>query len=258
MVYRLSDEELIYMSALIGADNLWGLADPFQNCADAEIPFELLRIQDQLIQIGVVKATPDGYLYPSEELLGILKHCMNSEKVYVFNSSMSTSDNVQLRFFEHSGVLIRYSFRNKAELSQINRELAFQEIRALFGDAEPITETDLSLVTGVTRLRRMGSLSRQHFLFELKNCGCEDSLATLIVDGLQGKSEFCSLLAYERKGGSETLTGKLVTLRFASGNLIVTPEKGDINSVRFSRLRGDKLNSAIENIIGIYEEVSAV
>lgn len=258
MQFRLCDEELLYISALTNTDNLWGVEDPFKYRTTEEIPFELLRIQEQLLQKGMVEARPDGQLSPSKELIQLIQHCKQSERVFIFNSSLAVDAGTQLRFFDHSGTFVRYFHREEAELSLVNRELAFQEVSALFGEASPQDEPDFSLETGIIRLRRMGSLSRRHFLFELKNCGCEDSLAELIVDALQGQSEFCSLLSYDRSNGQETLTDKLVTLRFSDGNLIVTPGQSNIDSVCLSRLTEEKLKHALIRVFGMETEVAVV
>ena len=50
MRFTLSDEELFCMSALCGVDNMWGLPDPLRDRSDAEIPYELLRLQEQLLR----------------------------------------------------------------------------------------------------------------------------------------------------------------------------------------------------------------
>ena len=104
----------------------------------------------------------------------------------------------------------------------------------------------------------MGSLSRQRFLSELKICGCEDDLALLIADGLQGNADFCSVLAFDRSAGQEILTGKLVTLRFAGGSLIVTPGERDMDSVCFARLNHEKLLAAMDDLLGQRKEVELV
>lgn len=258
ITFTLSDEELFGMSALCGVENMWSLPDPLRDRSDAEIPYELLRLQEQLLRKGLLRLLPNGRCVPDAALMGMLEHCKACERVYVFNSQRQEDEGVRLRFFEHSGIFIRYCFRGEAELSQVNRELAFQEVHALFGGLEAPEGPDFSVETGVTRLRHMGSLSREHFLLELKNSGCDETSAGQIAEALQGKSEFCSLLVYDREDGAERLGGKLVALRAPGSAVMARSGSGRKESVRLSRLTAEKLDQALETLFGVETEVAAV
>ena len=245
----LEEKELFYLSALMGIDNIWGLEDPFANEDDATVITEILSLQNVLVGKGCLNADIDGKITVSTNYGEILEVCAGSEQVYILNSSHMEEERLVLRYFVHDRMVVQYTFNGLANLEVTSFPVMRAEIETFFGDADD-EENPSSLLTGVARMRRMGSLSRQRFLQELRSTGCEEKLALLIADGLLGKAEFCSLLAFERKAGNERLSNKIVTLRFAGGSLIVTPGDGNVDMVCFSRLSHDKLDSQLNSIFG--------
>lgn len=253
----VTPEELLYLSVIIGAENLWGVEDSFEGKEEEAIRGELPSIQSALVGKGLLEAHVDADFSLSENCRALLRHCKESDRILWFNSTVLESEGAVLRYFLKGDKVVRFYFREDALLHYSSQSLMRSELSDLFGDGGKAENTS-SLVAGVARIRRMGSLSRQHFLLELKNCGCEDDLALLIADGLQGNSDFCSLLAYEQEKDGGKLTGKLVTLRFAGGSLLVTPGQGSVDSVCFTRLSREGLSRALDAILRSSEEVDAV
>ena len=254
---HLSKKELLYMSALSGTDNIWGFDDPFKGESEVKVRAALLELQGVLLRKSCLEASIDGHFSIAQEYQKLLDTCMNSEHVYILSSSQIEEEQAQLRFFVNGNTIVRYQYNETATLAFTSRELMKAEIITFFGDAGS-QEQPYSLVTSVARLRRMGSLSKQRFLQELRDSGCEEELALLIVDGLQGNSDFCSLLAYDRSGKQETLVGKLVALNFAGGSLMVTPGASRSDSVCFTRLNHEKLLSVLDEVLGEGEDVDIV
>lgn len=254
---KLTKKELLYLSALIGSDNMWGFDDPFQGKSEAEVRADLLEMQDTLVRKSCLDVAIDGQFTVSKLYSDLLRSCMDSSRVLVLSSSQLEAEHAQVRFFIGDNSVVRYQFRESAALEFITRELMITEIVGFFGNGTN-DEDSCSLTTGVARLRRMGSLSKQRFLHELRSCGCEEGLALLIADGLQGNTDFCSLLAYDREGQQEKLTGKIVTLSFAGGSLMVTPGGSDPESVCFTKLNHDRLLYELNSVVGKREEVDIV
>ncbi len=254
---QLTKKELLYLTALKGSDNLWGFDDPFQGKSEAEVRADLLELQDTLIRKSCLEVTVDGQFSVSPAFSNMIETCMSSSRVLILSSSQLEADQAQLRYFIGNGAIVRYQYRETATLEYISKCLLKSELIAFFGN-EANDEDSCSLITGVARLRRMGSLSKQRFLYELRSCGCEESLALLIADGLQGNSEFCSLLAYDRSGQQEFLSGKIVTLSFAGGSLMVTPGDHAAESVCFTKLSQDRLLSELDKVLGEREDDDVV
>ena len=245
---RLSKEELIYLAALSGLDNVWGIEDPFSDMSESMVQAKILELQAKLSTEGILHIDEEGVLTVSEEYSDILEKCMNAVRIYVLNSSEFEQEKVQLRFFQTGETLLRFQLRDEAVIEPSAFALMEAEIMNFFSsDAE--TEDSCSLVASISRLRRMGSLSRKHFLQELKYCGCENDLALLIAEGLQGESVFCSLLVYDRSGKEDRLSGKLVTLNFAGGSLMVTPGSSDPDTVQFTRLDRGRMQAELNRIL---------
>ena len=255
---QLTKEELLYLSALKGVDNLWGVEDPFRGMSEDIIKSELLELQDSLIRKSCLDAAVDGRFSVASHYSNLINACMQSTRVYILSSSQFEEEQTALRYFVSDDSIVRYQFREYASIEFVSRSLMNAEIADFFGENYNNQEDSCSLITGIARLKRMGSLSKQRFLQELKACGCEDSLAILISDGLQGNPDFRSLLAYERTENSEMLCGKLVTISFAGGSLMVTPEGKNIDSVCFTKLNRDRLLSALGVIIDGREEINII
>lgn len=254
---NLTKKELLYLAALKGADNMWGFDDPFHGKSEADIRADLLEMQDALVRKSCLEVAVDGHFKVSVLFSSLIETCMRSTRVVVLSSSQFEAEEAQLRFFIKDESVVRYQFRETATLEHISMDLMKSEIESFFGNGAN-DEVTCSLVTGVARLKRMGSLSKQRFLYELKSCGCEESLALLIADGLQGNSEFSSLLAFDRDDQHEVLSGKIVTLSFSGGSLMATPGGEDTDCVCFTKLNHDRLMSALNKILGGREGVDIV
>lgn len=257
MNLTVSGEELLYLSALAGVDNIWGLEDPFAGVGEGELLLAMLRLQEALTARGLLTAEADGQLSMTPECRELLRHCMESERAYLLNSTLAEEEGQVLRFFVHGDRAVRFCFRGEAELAFTTPLLMKAELETFFGDA-PEGENAASLVTGIARLRRMGSLSRRRFLEELRSIGCEEELALLIADGMQGDAAFCSLLAFDRSGEEERLADKLVALRFSGGSLMITPGDQGIDAVCFTRLSHSRLQEQLGRILGVESEAEAV
>lgn len=254
---HLTEKELLYLAALKGADNMWGFDDPFHNKGEADIKADLLEMQDSLVRKSCLEVNIDGRIKVSALFSDLIESCMRSNRVIILSSSQFEAEKAQLRFFLEDESVVRYQYRGSATLEYISVDLMKSEIESFFGNGADDEDT-CSLVTGIARLKRMGSLSKQRFLYELRSCGCEESLALLIADGLQGNSDFCSLLAFDRNGRHEVLSGKIVTLSFAGGSLMVTPGNENIDCVCFTKLNHDRLMAALNKILGGREDVDIV
>lgn len=252
----LSKKELLYLTALMGANNLWGIEDAFAEMSEEEIRSELLRLQDSLLRKQFLEVDADRPFEFDESSVKLLRHCIESTRVYILNSSHMEKKEQQMRFFVKEKEVAFFRCREQAELISVSPNEMRSIILSFFGNGD-YTEISSTLTVGVTRLRRMGSLSRQHFLQELHNSGCSDDLALLIADSLQGSSDFCSLMAYERENGKESYCGKLVTLRFSGGSLMVTNEN-DPDIVCFKKLSRETLLSEIERLAGREEDVEVI
>ncbi len=253
----LSEKELAFLSALEGADNLWGMEDPFRDMNEEELRAECSALERSLRSRGCA-ADSRGGLRAAPPYAGWIDVCRKHRRLLIFNSKPMTEEQSRLRFFLADGAVVRYQYRGgAAALDYVGEDLMRSELTALFDtDAE---EKDAPFfVTGVSRLRRMGSLSRKHFLLELRSGGCDDGLAVWIADGLRGGSDFRSLLAYERSERGDELIGKLVTVRCPEGWLMITAEGRNADSVCITKLCRTGMLSALDGIFGGGKEVDIV
>ncbi len=253
----LSREELLYLSALVGVDNIWCIEDSFSNQTELEIRANLLSLQGSLLQKGCLEVTINDEIRVVPSYSCLINRCANSSRIFVLNSTQMEDDCGHLRYFMNDEMIVKYQLNGLASLSYTNMEIMRNEIISFFGDKES-SVSPYSLVTGISRLRRMGSLSKQRFLQELRECGCEESFALLIVDGLQGKADFRTMLGYSRTNHTDALIGKIVTLNFSSGCLMVTNDDQKPDTVCFSNLSRERLIEKIDQILDFAQESEVV
>lgn len=244
---HLNRRELMYLSALLDMGNMWGFPDPFGETKEDEIAEYILQVQESLREKGCL--VQEDELLPEKDLLERLLVCRGSEKVFILSSDKLEKSGLQLRFFVRGEMVIRYECGEEAVLSYCDEEWLRREISDFFGEGTGNDDHSF-LMTTASRLRRMGSLSRQHFLQELCVCGCEESLALLIVNGLQSRADFKSLLVYSRREQREVLENKLVILEFAEGRLLVTAEGGGGERICLTGLGPEKLRRELTAILG--------
>lgn len=253
----LSKEELLYLSALRDASNLWGFEDSFQGKSEAEIKTILIELQTGLVRKNSLKVGVDGQISVESACADLIDACKESNQVFLISSSRLEEEKTVLRFFKQGSKVVRYQFRETGRFEFVSEDLMELEIKCFFDQPGDADDTS-SLTTSIAHIRRMGSLSRQHFLQELRNSGCEDSLALLIADGLQGNADFKSLLVYDRSGAQDKLVDKLIILSFSGNSLIVSAEEGNVDLVCFRRIDQSQLNARLKHILGKEDRVSVI
>lgn len=235
------------------------MEDPFRDMNEEELRAEYSALERSLRDRGCA-ADSRGGLRAAPPYADWIDACRNHRRILIFDSKPMTEEQSRLRFFLADGAVVRYQYRGgAAALDYVGEDLMRSELTALFDfDADAEEKDAPFFVTGVSRLRRMGSLSRKHFLLELRSSGCDDELAVWIADGLRSGSDFRSLLAYERSERGDELVGKLVTVRCPESWLMITAEGRNADSVCITKLRRAGMLSALDGIFGGRKEVDIV
>lgn len=255
-VTDITNRELLFLSALRGVDNIWGIEDPFRE-TDGEINREdLTALRDGLVRKGRLRLMPDGEVRVGSGCAELIDTCQKSNRVYLIDTSQSEREGAKLRFFVNGDAVVRFQYRGTASLTQVRKEIMEAELGELFaGQADRTLYETYS--TDVVRLKRMGGLTGRHFLQELKTGGCGEQLAALIVEGLQNNSEFRSLLACDRYGTQEALVGKLIVLECNGSSLMVHAEE-NMGTVQFAVASQDGLSRVLRELLGEKVEADVV
>lgn len=250
---ELNTKELLYLSVLAGIENIWGVPDAFHNMCEEDLRMEVIYIQQSLRSKRYSKSVFDNGFAAKDELITILVDCAKSERVYLLGASSLEASNRAIHYYVSHGVLIRYERQEDDQFFSLTTADAFsQEIAAVFSATKESTvQFDaVPLLFSAQKMRRLGSLSRRRFLEELSAIGCNDRLSTLIVDGLQGDANYCSLVELRNDNGRSVVADKLVTLCFGSGSLLITPDQPiEKDVIRFSVLNSLALHDSIQRIL---------
>lgn len=256
MINSVTKKELLYLSALVGMDNCWGIEDPFSEYSKTEIVNMMKQIREDLLQKGCIQYDENGSLFLNENWKKQLTHCKDSKNIFVLDSTKMEEAGTELRYFVDGESVVRYQLNDTAQFAYTTSSLMWTEIQSFFGEARKNKSQDSFDVRAET-MRRMGSLSTQRFREELLAAHCEEALASLIVNGMQGNPEFQALLSYTRENEMESIRGRLVVLQPAEGSLLITSGKDD-DSLSFRELNDTDLKEGLSQLLGQRDGVPVV
>lgn len=256
MINSATEKELLYLSALVGMDNCWGIEDPFSEYSKTEIMNTMRQLREDLLQKGCIHYNENDSLFLNENWKNLLTHCKDSKNIFVLESTKMEEAGTELRYFVDGETVIRYQLNDTAQFAYTTSSLMRTEILSFFGEARK-NQSQASYDVSAATMRRMGSLSTQRFREELLDSHCEESLASLIMNGLQGNPEFQALLAYVREKGMELIKGRLVVLHPLEGSLLITSGK-EYDSLSFRELNDTDLKEGLSQLLGQRNEVSVV
>lgn len=245
----LTEKELLYASMLLGIDNIWGVNDPYAEMAEEAIRMDILRIQKALLEKRYALSEEDGSFSLSGNVVETLQMCVHSKYLYEYSSDELERNNQILRYFVGENTIIRFGFNGISSLSTVSLSEMRSEITAHFSSETGDAWLD-SLTAGTTRLKNLGSISRNHVIQELKEKGCDNSLSVMITNGLQGNASFRVLLCFDTSVHEiSSPIEKLVTMHFPGGNLIAKSDPETVSdSVRLCKLSQEQLLYEIEKI----------
>ena len=255
-VTGITNRELLFLSALLGVDNIWGIEDPFRG-ADGEINREdLTALRNALVRNGCLRPMSDGAVRVGGDCAELIDACQKSNRVYLLDTSQYEREGAKLRFFVNGDAVVSFQYRRTASLARVRKEIMEAEIAEFFAGQVDRTLYE-TYSTDVVRLKRMGGLTGRHFLQELKTGGCGEQLAALIVEGLQNNSGFRSMLVCDRYGTREALVGKLIVLE-CNGNSLMVHAAEDMSTVQFAVASQDGLSRVLRELLGERAEADVV
>lgn len=252
---HLNEKELLYVSMLNNVDNIWGTSDPFKDMDEDSIRMDVLRMQMSLLQKGYAVSEEDDQFAIIPELSDLIYQCAQSKLIFIFSTDEMENSNHVLRYFASDNEIIRFVFKDEASFVKVSKDQMYHELVDGFGERDVAAPKDC-LITSSSRLKRLGSLSRNRFIQELKDLGCEDELSTVIADGLQGNSSFRILLCFKMGDSVQgTPIDKVVSIHSPGGNLIAKSFCGsNPDTVCFMRMDRTQLQKDLQRIIDWIDE----
>lgn len=245
----LSTKELIYVSMLSGIGNIWGIADPYVEMPEDVIRIDILRIQKSLIEKRYAITDEDGSFSLFDGVTQLLRICNKSKYMYQFSSNELEQNNYMLRYYVSDDMIIRLEVKEKTTLSFIQLPDMEDELSMCFCSGEGDIWSG-TLNADTSRLKQYGSISRNRFVQELKEKGCNDSLSVIIANGLQGTSSFRTLVCYDTSSMDANIpVEQIVTMHFPGGNLIARPDHVSMSeSITLCKLSKGQLLEEIHRI----------
>lgn len=245
----LSTKELIYASMVSGIGNIWGIVDPYNEMPEDVIRIDILRIQKSLIEKRYAITEDDGSFTLFNGIIDMLHLCAEARYMYEFSSDELESCNHVLRYFCCGDAFIRLDVNVEVTLSFVQLSDMKDELSTYFcsGDGDVWSG---ELAAGTNRLKKYGSASRNRFICELKEKGCNDSLSVIIANGLQGSSSFRALVCYDTSSPDANIpVEKIVTMHFPGGNLIAKADDNPLpESITLCKLSKKQILAEIDRI----------
>lgn len=208
-----------YLAALLGATELWGFTDAFQEETEEEIKQDIIYIKEELIEQNLADMNFDGIFEVNDEVNDMIRVCTSFDR-YI---SVELRDRNQVAkshlFFTKAGITLKLDAAGTGVIiSRIGALDVIDEIMNLYPnpvwlnlEGEPFSIS----------LRDLASIKKGKKIDQLIRKGCGREIAETLGEGLSGKGVLNTMVVLEREAGGITMCSH--TLMFVpSGTLLLT------------------------------------
>ena len=195
---NLSSKELLVLSSFLGADNFFGIKDPFRGMTRDEIRAEIPSIQLQAEKNGLASLGFDNSFIISSEADRIISACAMCD-MYLSIDVIDCGIQQAREMFYSRGfttVSLKCIGENATLLEESNQEVAKKLMATLFAPCSEVLPTKQeSIYIHQSILAQAYTEPENQMVQKLMDEGCSSEMATAIASGLQRKCKYCSLLA---------------------------------------------------------------
>lgn len=195
---KLSSKELLVLSSFLGADNFFGIKDPFRGMTRDEIRAEIPLIQLQAEKNGLASLGFDNSFIISSETDRIISACAMCD-MYLSIDVINCGIQQAREMFYSRGfttVYLKYIGENATLLEESNQEFAKKLMTTLFAPCSAVLPVKQeSVYIHQSTLAQAYTEPEDQMVQKLMDEGCSSEMATVIASGLQRKCKYCSLLA---------------------------------------------------------------
>lgn len=211
---HLTASQILYLAALCGADDFYGVPDGFYGMDNVEIAIEVNSIKMDLTVKGYSEMDFNGEFKVNPEILSGISKCADFD-IYISLDRNINNINSFLRFYiKGSEIYKLVKNQNEYVIDQINGIVLKQEVSDFMSwnreNEELIKGIDLEK-TLLKKVKTMSELEKPEKL--LIEAGCDGVTAKLIYNGMQGNGGYYSFTVLDRLSD----TNKVKSLIFLYG-----------------------------------------
>jgi len=255
----MSSCEILYLSALAGATEFIGIPDGFYGMDELEIKQEILRIQLELENKGYAQSDFDGNFEVNDGIKQIIQICALCDKYISVERIFAGGETIRLLFYFFNERIVKIEeIASKFELtfvkpSEINQSIL--EHISWITHSEIIS--DNKVVISQTLLEQVKNSVNNEFDEKsgeetLNKIGCTNAQAKIIYSGLNGKSNYISVIIVDFTS-EENDVMSIMVVNSKTGSLELVPIEVDENdAIEFRSIEYDifkiKLADALAKI----------
>jgi len=252
---ELTARELLYAASQLGAQTFFGLPDPFFGLDENEIKQELVEIQLSLSEKGYATVGFDDVFTLKPDASEIISVCAHCDRYITADFDYPDGRQERLLFyFLDDKVVELIPLDNSVTLRLI--DLADVPGRIWEGMEWPVDGEEEPLPNDMAGSIPCVALTEAESLLEsdlpgaialLKNQGCSDRLAEVLLDGLQRKVGYFTVCFADMKARTLAYT---ICIHASAGSVLITQVDDDDERWAFAPVDGEGVHRALSKLCG--------
>ena len=250
----LTSKEILYIASIGEADEFIGIPDGFYGMDEAEIATEISKIRSSLMDKSCAEMDFDGNFTIKNEIVKLINECANFNRYIAFEKvSQEKSKTIRFYFGENSVYFVKNEEDNFTidiiSKSAIKKELlGFIEWKS---NNELSNDTVILETALLNKVKSMNEFDNPEN--ELKMMGCDNLKAKIICSGLNGSSEYYSLVNIDHTKENNQFHS-LMFINAEEGAVELLPVESETESVEAVSVKLTAITNKIEEIIGDLEQ----
>lgn len=218
----VTPQELMYLAVNVGADEFFGIADPFMGMTLEEIHASLEDVKLSLDKKGYVRMSFDGDIQVDGEVEKLVKICAFCNGCISVDKFRNGERAQLLVYITHDDFVVLLPSDNSLCLFAIDIRQAREQLAEAVGEI-PDKTAFASVRLHYTQWRELRTMLADGSMNAPSKGAehCDETLCAILADGFSGKSDYVMLLAVGFGGHH---TGSMILLHTASGSACAVQE----------------------------------
>lgn len=246
----LTSKEILYIASVSGADEFIGIPDGFYGMDEAEIATEISEIKASLIEKSYAEMDFDGNFAIKNEIVKLVNECANFKRYIAFEkASKGKSKTIRFYFGENDVYFVKDEEKSFAIdiISKIKIKKELLEFIEWQKDNELSNDKVILEPALLNKVKSMNEFDNPEN--ELKMMGCDNLKAKIIYSGLNGSSEYYSLIDIDNTKETNQFNS-LMFINSEDGAVELIPVESETESLEVAYVDLLSITTRIEEIIG--------
>jgi len=252
----LSPRELLYIAALLDATEFMGISDAFFGMDDEEIGQEVTMLQTSLEAKGYAQPDFDGGFTIKEDVLEIVDICANCDTFVVVDKNKVDKPQLRALYYAKSGNIVMLKEDKGANilipisgvdslLAHIMKDIQWQS--SVEASIQSVTISSAILSEAKAEASGFDSSKGVEVLMQ---SGCDELSATMIMDGLSGKTNYYSVIITVFEGEREGVYNTMLIDTPNGIYKLASITDGDEDTVQFDPITVEQAQTILSDLVG--------